>query len=45
MNKAYNQHNPFVLSAKEAGDPLEALVRRAAQVMLQEALEREVEEF
>ena len=45
MKKAYNQQNLFVLSDKEADDPLEALVRRAAQQMLQEALEREVEEF
>lgn len=44
MPKAYNQKNLFVLSDKE-DDPLEALVRRAAQAMLQEALEQEVEEF
>lgn len=44
MTKAYNQNQLFVLSEKE-DDPIESLVRRAAQAMLQEALEREVEEF
>lgn len=45
MTKAYNQHYPFVLSEKNTPDPLETLVRRAAQAMLQEALECEVDEF
>lgn len=44
MKKAYNQQKLFVLSEKE-DDPLEALARRAAQAMLQEALEEEAEEF
>ncbi|MBA2681361.1 MAG: transposase, partial [Ktedonobacteraceae bacterium] len=44
MRKEYNYNKLFVLSEKE-NDPLESLVRRAAQTMLQEALEHEVEEF
>ena len=44
MTKIYNQHDLFVLSEREP-DVLEALVRKAAQQMLQVALESEVAEF
>jgi len=44
MKKEYNQHELFVLSETE-DDPLEALVRKAAQQMLHVALAQEVEEF
>ncbi len=43
MTKRYTEKNLFVLS-KHEDDPLEALVRRAAQQMLQAALEAEVTE-
>jgi hypothetical protein len=44
MTKAYNHQPLFVLPAQE-DDLLEALVRRAAQHLLQAAVESEVEEF
>lgn len=44
MPTAYNPKHLFVLSEQEP-DALEALVRRAAQQMLQAALESEVDEF
>ena len=44
MTKEYNHQQLFVLPEKE-DDLLEALVRRAAQQMLQAALDREVNEF
>ena len=44
MTKEYNHQQLFVLPEQE-DDLLEALVRRAAQQMLQAALDREVNEF
>jgi len=43
MNQSYNE-NMFTVSDKEA-DPLEAIVRRGAKLMLQVALETEVTEY
>ncbi|MBA2679003.1 MAG: IS256 family transposase [Ktedonobacteraceae bacterium] len=43
MSEFYNERM-FSVSAKEA-DPIEALVRRGAQVMLEAALEQEVREY
>ena len=44
MNEFYNEQTFTTIAASEA-DPLEALVRRGAKVMLQAALEREVSEY
>ena len=43
MNEVYNEQM-FTVSAKDE-DPIEALVRRGAKVMLQAALEQEVSEY
>lgn len=43
MNRFYNEQI-FTVSAKE-DDPIEALVRRGAQVMLEAALEQEVQQY
>lgn len=44
MNEFYNEQTLTAIAASEA-DPLEALVRRGAKVMLQAALEHEVSEY
>ncbi len=43
MNEVYNTQM-FTVSSSE-DDPIEALVRRGAKVMLQAALEQEVSEY
>ncbi|MBA3443059.1 MAG: IS256 family transposase [Pyrinomonadaceae bacterium] len=46
MTTSYSNHpDPHLVASAEEVDPLEAIARRAAQQMIQAALEREVEEY